>query len=62
MDIYIENKENNIRMFDIVMSLDQYFDFAYMVNTLLDKKIISIIKLEMKDKVVLKNVKKKNNK
>ena len=54
MDIYIENKENNIRMFDIVMSLDQYFDFAYMVNTLLDKKIISIIRKHKINKLLLK--------
>ena len=63
MDIYNENKDNSeIRMFDILMALNPYFDYAYMVNTLLDKKIIALIKVEMKDKVVLKNVKKKSNK
>ena len=62
MDIYTENKGTDIRMFDILMSLNPYFDYSYMVDTLLDKKIITLIKNEMKDKIVVKNDKKKNNK
>ena len=61
LDVYKENKPKDIKMFDILMALNPYFDYKYMVNTLLDTKIINIVKNEMKDKVVQKNAKKTSN-
>jgi hypothetical protein len=60
MELYNENREHDLKMTDIILALDSHFDYAYLVDTLLDKKILSILKTELKDKLVIKNVKKKN--
>lgn len=61
LDLYKENKRNDIKMFDILMSLSPYFDFSYMVENILSDKIIKIVRSEMKDKVGITNGKKKDS-
>lgn len=62
IELYNKYKSKDVKMFDILMSLDPYFEFGYMVENILDKKIINHVRKEIKAKEVLKNDTQKNNK
>jgi len=45
--VYDENKESDIKMFHIILSLQNYFDMNWLVDTILDEENKKIIQDEM---------------
>jgi hypothetical protein len=66
--LYDKYKPFDIKLFHIVLSLQEYFEMDELVNTILDAKLTKIIKAEMQEEYhvskrgkVIKNGPKKSN-
>lgn len=56
--IFEENKSRDIRMYQIILSLSEYFDMDWLKENLLDKNNLAQIESEMKEEFNIKSKKK----